>query len=195
MVKKKKSSSHISHTKTHILLKKSIAIYAFLVFVLFFTTTLAGYALYSSTVTRANNVRLERIKKIYTNIKLDDSYRIAKTDIFGDKRPYDWDGDRSFSSSIEYGHDDTPANTRAELMRHVEEAGFTRIGGAYEGSVSPQDYFKNNHGEYVRVAVMSRYTHDSFVYGSTSTNDPLVNHKDEAPTYVTLKVNLDDNNE
>ncbi len=195
MIKKKSSTKHISHTKTHILLKKSLAVYALLVFVLFFTTALAGYAVYSSMITRSDNIRLERIQNVYSNLNLDDSYRIAKSDVFGDKRPYDSGEGRSFSSSTEYGHNDTPANTRAALVKQIEQAGFTRIGGAYDGSISPQDHFKNNDGVYVRLSVTSKYAQDSIVYGGQTTDDPLINHKDEGPTYVTIKVNLDDNNE
>ena len=195
MVKKKSQSKHLSHNKTHILVKKSIASYAVLVFVLFFTTALAGHALYDLSVHRSNNDRLERIQNVYSTINLDDSYRTAKSDLFGDKRVYSWDKNRTYSSSTEYGHNDTPTNTRTELIKKIEKAGFVKVGSAYEESTNPQDYFKNSDGTYIRISVTSRYVQNAMTYGDFSDTDPLINHKDEAPSYVTVKVNLDDNNE
>lgn len=197
MVKKKShaKAKHVSHNKTHILVKKSIATYAVLVFVLFFTTALATHAIYDLAKTRHNNERRERISSVYTNLNLDNSYRPAKSDVFGDKRPYEWGKGRSFSSSIEYGHNDTPANTRAELTKKIEQSGFKKIGEAYENSASPQIHFKNDDGVYLRLTVTSGYVHNSLVYGNFAEGETFLDHKDEAPSYVTIKVNLDDNNE
>lgn len=195
MVKKKSQAKHLSHNKTHILVKKSIASYAVLVFVLFFTTALAGHALYDLALTRHNHTRLEHIQNVYTKLDLGSAYKVAKYNVFGDKRVYSWDSDRTSSSSIEYGHNDTPSNTRAELTKKIEKAGYVKVGSAYEESTSPQDYFKNADDTYIRLSVTSRYIQDNLTYGNLVDGDSLIGHKDEAPTYVTVKVNLDDNNE
>ena len=193
--KTKKAARHISSSSTHILLKKSLGIYAVLVFALFILLSISAFAVHQYATSRADTERLHRIQAVYQSLNLDNSYRAVRSDVFGDKRTYSWDESRSASSSIEYGHNDTPANTRADLAKKIEAAGFKRIGGAYEGSPSPQDYFKNDKGVYARVSTTSRYVQDSLIYGTFTEGDPLINHKDEAPTYVTLKVNLDDNNE
>ncbi len=195
MIKKKSSTKHISHTKTHILLKKSLAVYALLVFVLFFTTALAGYAVYSSMITRSDNIRLDRIQKVYSDLNLDDSYRIAKSDVFGDKRPYSWGTGRTFSSSMEYGHNDTQTNTFADLKKHIEAIGFKEIKRPNYGDLARQDHYKGPHGEFIRVQVLPKAWRDSMVYGVPTTEELSRSDITAAPVYVTIKVNLDDNNE
>ena len=196
MAKKKPATKkHILTNSTHIMLKKSLGLYAALVFVLFVLLSISGFTVVQYGTSRINNQRLHRIEAIYGSLDLGTSYRGVHSNVFGDKRIYSWDKGRSASSSIEYTHNDTPANTRADLGKKIIAAGFVRVGGAYEGSPEPQDHYKNSSGEYIRVATASKYVQDAMTYGPLSKDDPLVNHKDESPTYVTIKVNLDDNNE
>ena len=196
MVKKRNpTKKHISTNSTHILLKKSLGLYAILVFILFILLSISTFTIVQYGTSRINSERLHRIQDIYASLKLDASYRGVHSNVFGDKRAYSWDTGRTFSSSIEYAHNDTPANTRADLQKKIESAGFTKVGEAYEGSTTPQDHYRNSAGEYVRVSVSSKYVQDALTYGTLSADNPLINHKDEAPTYVTIKVNLDDNNE
>ena len=195
MAKKKSSSKHISTSNTHIMLKKGIVIYALLVFIMFVLVSVSWFTVHQFFASRTHNNRHAQIVSIYDSLKLDDSYRAVKFDVFGDKRVYSWDNNRTYASSIEYGRNDTPQNTAADLKAKIEAAGFTPAGTAYEGSTNPQYYYLNSKGNYVRVTVTSAYIQNSIVYGTFSNDDPLINHKDEAPTYVTIKVNLDDNNE
>lgn len=194
MVKKKSQTKHLSHNKTHILVKKSIASYAVLVFVLFFMTALAGHALFGLSVSRTNNDRLERIQNVYNTINLDGSYRVAKSDVFGDKRTYSWDNNRTYSSSVEYGHNDTQANTLAALKTKIEQAGYHFTGQAYSG-IATQYHFKGANNEYVRVQVLPREYKDAMIYGVPSLEERPTFDTSAAPVYVTIKVNLDDNNE
>ena len=186
---------HISTNTTHILLKKGIVIYAALVFILFILVSVSWFTVHQFISYKTNQDRQSKILAIYDSLGLGDSYRTVKQDVFGDKRVYSWDKNRSYASSMEYGHNDTPQKTAADLKTKIEAAGFTPAGSAYENSVEPQYYYKNAEGNYIRVSVMSKYAQDTIIYGTLNNEDPLANHKDEAPTYVTIKVNLDDNNE
>ena len=115
--------------------------------------------------------------------------------MFGDKRVYEWDSGRTYASSVEYAHKAAPADVRASLRKKVEAAGFKFVQTEYEGSIRPIDEFKNEDGNYIRVAVTSKYVNDKYTFGDYDLDDPLVNHSNEAPSYVEVKVNLDDNNE
>ncbi|MFZ1258812.1 MAG: hypothetical protein WAQ25_05075 [Candidatus Saccharimonas sp.] len=195
MTKKQSRHKKVSVTPTHILLQRSLAIYAILVFVLFIVFSLAGYAVMQYATLHHNNGRQAKINTIYSSLKLDESYRPVKSNVFGDKRPYDWDGGRSFSSSVEYGHNDTFENTKNELKTKIEAAGFTQIGTAYEGSTAPQQHYKNAAGNYIRVTITPKLWHDSAVYGTPTPEEIQTMDVASAPVYVTIKVNLDDNNE
>ena len=195
MAKKKSSSKHISTNTTHIMLKKGIVIYALLVFIMFVLVSVTWFTVHQFIASRAIADRHAQIVSIYDSLKLDGSYRVAKFDVFGDKRVYSWDHSRTYASSVEYGHNDTPQNTAADLKAKIEAAGFTPAGTAYEGSTHPQYYYLNSKGNYIRVTVTSAFVQNSITYGTFNNDDPMINHKDEAPTYVTIKVNLDDNNE
>ncbi len=194
----KKSSTkhkHISTNTTHIMLKKGVVIYAALVFIMFVLVSVSWFTVHQFITYKTNSDRESKIYAIYDSLNLGDTYRTVKQDVFGDKRVYSWDKNRTYASSIEYGHNDTPQNTAADLKSKIEAAGFVPAGSAYEGSVDPQYYYKNSKGNYVRVTVTSKYAQDAVIYGTLNNNDPLANHKNEAPSYVTIKVNLDDNNE
>lgn len=177
------------------MIKRSLISYAVLVFLFFVMATMSWYLIDRMIVARTNQTRLDQITNIYTSFALGDPYRIARSDVFGDKRVYGWDAGRTYSSVMEYGHNDTPQNTITDLKKKIEAAGFKQFDTVYAESANPQYHFKNDQGQYVRVTVTSRYVQDAIIYGIYDNGDPLVNHKDEAPTYVTIKVNLDDNNE
>lgn len=195
MAKKKSSTKHISTTDTHIMLKKSLFVYAGLVFITFILVSLSWFTIHQLVESRVNNQRKEQILTIYDSLHLGDKYNEVRYNVFGDKRVYVWDDNRTSSSSIEYTRSDTPQNTLADLKQRIEAAGFSPAGSAYVGSPSPQYYYKNDAGNYIRVQVTSKYVQDATMYRLDTAADPLLNHKDEAPTYVTIKVNLDDNNE
>lgn len=183
------------------MVRRSLYIYALLVFALFFMLAMTIYCLTQLAEHRMNSDRLQRIENIYSSLQLDDSYRPVKQDVFGEKQSYEGDSEwakgRSRSSSVEYSHLDTPDNTRAELMKKIEAAGFKKIGGAYEGSIAPQDHFKNSQDEYIRLSVTNKLIQDEMIYGPgfTDLRNPARRDRSVAPSYITIKVNLDDNNE
>ena len=198
MAKKKSSRTnkvkHVSVSPTHIMIKRSILGYAVLVFFLFATVTMSWYLVDRMIASRTSQTRVDRISAIYTSFNLGDSYRGASSNVFGDKRVYDWDKSRTYSSSIEYGHNDTVSNTYADLKKKVEAAGFKYFQTEYEGSIAQITEFKSDNGEYVRVSVESSEVRDMTTYGTPTSVTDIID-TNAAPSYVTIKVNLDDNNE
>jgi len=198
MVKKKThSKKHFTRTNTHFMVRRSLLVYALLVFVLFFMLSTSVYLFVKLAEHKANTERLNQINGIYHSLNLDESYRPARSDVFGDKRVYDWDKNRSYSSVVEYAHNDSPANTRIALTKKIEATGFKKVGSAYEGSIAVQDHFKNDKGQYVRLTVTNKIIQDEMIYGPAFTDlgNPARMDTTTAPSYVTIKVNLDDNNE
>lgn len=144
--------------------------------------------------------RLNRINAIYQSFDLsfDDGYMVAYQNVFGDKRVYEWDKGRTYSSAIEYYYGADVDETAAELRQKIEAAGFEYFDEPYPGSADIQWHFKSDKGEYVRLTVSSKLRDDAI------TNAYLMNQDDSTavemdanagPSSITLKVNLDDNNE
>ncbi len=139
--------------------------------------------------------RKDRIVAIYDSIKLDDSYIIQGSDIFGEKRVYDWDKGRSFSSSKTYVRGTNVDETVADLKQKITAAGFSLFDEPYGGG---QQHFKSDKNEYVRVSVSSKLRDDAFqnaLLMKQSTDDAANMDMNAGPSSVIIKVNLDDNNE
>jgi len=176
------------------MIKRSIVSYAVVVFLFFVMAAMSWYLVNRMVASQINQTRLDRISSIYTSISLGDSYRIDQSNVFGDKRVYDWDHSRSFSSSVEYGHNDTVTNTFADLKKKIEAAGFTYVQTEYSGSIAQIVEYKDGNGEYIRVGVETSAVRDMSTYGTPGTVADIAD-TNAAPSYVTIKVNLDDNNE
>jgi len=189
-----KSTKHVSLSPTHVMIKRSIVSYAVLVFLFFAMATMSWYLINRMVASQINQTRLDRISSIYTSLSLGDSYRIDQSNVFGDKRVYDWDKSRTFASSVEYGHNDTVTNTFADLKKKIEAAGFTYVQSEYTGSVAQTDEYKDSQGEYIRVNVVNADVRAMTTYG-TPDSIAAVPDTNAAPSYVQIKVNLDDNNE
>lgn len=198
MAKKKTRNTqkvkHVSLSPTHVMIKRSLVSYAVIVFLFFVMAAMSWYLVDRMVVAKTNQTRLDRISSIYTSFNLGDSYRIAASDVFGDKRVYEWDKGRTYSSRVEYGHNDTVSNTFTDLKKKIEAAGFVYFETEYAGSIAQQYHFKNDKGEYVRVSVVTRDVRDMITYGTPTTVSDVAN-TNATPSYVTVKVNLDDNNE
>lgn len=195
MVKKSSHTKHITHNKTHILLKKGLVIYAILVFIAFVLLSLSAYTIHNIYIAKQRAIRYDRIAAIYDGFNLTDAYRGIDSNIFGEKRVYSWDNSRTYSSFQTYGHNDTVSNTYADLTRRIEAAGFKQFETAYAGSVGKQIHFRNDKGEYVRISVESAANHNSYLYVKPNPESLQTIDQESAPSYVTIKVNLDDNNE
>ena len=197
MAKKKSTpkTKHISLSPTHFMIKRSLISYAVAVFLVFAMVAMSWYLLDRLAQANVNQTRLDRITSIYTSLNLGDSYRVAASNLFGDKRVYSWDSGRTYSSSIEYGHNNTVSNTFADLKNKVEAAGFNYFETEYADSISQQYHFKNSRDEYVRAGVATKAWQEMLTYGVPSQTDWQNTDNNAAPSYVTIKVNLDDNNE
>ena len=195
MIKKSSKSKHISKNKTHIMLKKGIVIYSMLVFLGFILVSLSALALTGAVVAHNNNQRLDRINTIYTDLELDDSYRVADSNIFGDKRAYDWGEGRTFASSLSFGRNANRIETFDDLKTHIEAAGFEQIEGPNYGDIARQDHYRSAQGEYIRVSIDTKAWHDAILYGTSAPQPGSDTATKTGPVYITIKVNLDDNNE
>ena len=146
-----------------------------------------------------NDARLNRINEIYSSITLPQITYLPINNIFGDKRPYDYDKSRSHSSQKKFVVAKTVAETFGDIDKAIKAAGYTQFEEAYPGSTSKEFHYKTSRGEYVRLNVSSKLRNDAAI------NDQLMNGKfteaffkidpNAGPSTVTLKVNLDDNNE
>ena len=146
-----------------------------------------------------NDIRLNRINEIYSSIQLPQNTYFNDATVFGDKRPHDYDSDRSTASVKTFVVAKTVNDTFAEIDSAIKAAGYTQFEEAYPGSTSKEFHYKTDRGEYIRLNVTSK------LRGDAASNEILMNGKfsDEffkidpnaGPSRVTLKVNLDDNNE
>lgn len=144
--------------------------------------------------------REARINAIYASLNIDPAlYREERRDIFGEKKVYDYDKSRSYSSSIEYLRGAAVGDTVRELDEKIKAAGFTFIDEPYPGTRSTTQYhYKSAKNEYIRLTVQSKpywdYSVNRLLMGeSISGLDQL--DPNAGPSMVTIKVNLDDNNE
>jgi hypothetical protein len=174
----------------------TIGIYAIVV------TTLVVAAFATAHVINAQRVndRQERIEAIYSKINVPETYQVQRYNVFGDKRVYEWDKGRTYSSEINYLNGDTVSATFSDLDARIRAAGFKFIDEPYPGSVNKQYHYKSDNGEYVRLSVSSK-PYDDMWRNATAmkqqVSDEMLDNSDKnkGPSNVTIKVNLDDNNE
>jgi hypothetical protein len=135
--------------------------------------------------------RSDRILAIYKSLQLPSDYDLRSDHVFGDKRVYDWDPSRTYSSSRVYLRYANVDATVAELRPRIEAAGFAFFEEPYPNAVIKEYHFKSAKGEYIRLNVSSQTRdNDMRLHGVNSSIDP-----NQGPSTVTIKVNLDDNNE
>jgi len=164
------------------------------------TVVVAAVFASNAIITQHNKDRLARIDTIYSSLKLDDSYQVRNVNVFGDKRVYSYDKGRSSSSEIDYLYGDTVSNTAAKLDEKIKAAGFTFLDEPYPGAVETQYHYKSANGEYLRLTVAGKPYEDAFTNAyamdknSVATTFTTID-KNAGPSNVTIKVNLDDNNE
>lgn len=163
------------------------------------TVVVLGYITAGVVAKQTTAERLDRINGIYASLDLGEDYKVEDRIVFGDKRVYNWDKNRSYSSEINYVHGDTVSNTVAEVDAKVKAAGFTFIDEPYPNTKQTQYHYKSAKGEYIRLTVESKPYRDAFINASAMNqeNSSAVQAMDTnaGPAYVTIKVNLDDNNE
>ena len=149
--------------------------------------------------TIANKQRLNRIATIYSSLELSDTFILQNEQVFGDKRVYDYDKSRTFSSAKYYVYPAKVDETMKILDAAATKAGFVKFDEPYPGAVDLQYHYKSAKNEYLRISVSSKLRNDAFQNSFLMTGE----YKDEdyridpnaGPSEVTVKVNLDDNNE
>ncbi|HSX00894.1 MAG TPA: hypothetical protein VLF67_01515 [Candidatus Saccharimonas sp.] len=156
-------------------------------------------ALSATTIVKAavSAVRLARINAVYDSLHLGKDYFPGTQMVFGDKRVYDWDKSRTQSSMKMYTHDANVDTTVADLRGKIEAAGFKYIGEPYPGSAQTQLHFQSGKHTFIRLTVASAHREAAAQTGDLNilTVYDQTHTTNEAPSEVTIKVNLDDNNE
>jgi len=145
-------------------------------------------------------IRKDRIEAIYNSLHINtDTYLLQTESVFGEKKVYPYDKGRSYSSSKTYIHADTVSATVDELKKSITDAGFKYIDEPYPGSTFKELHFKSDKGEYLRLNVSSKLRDDAIqntALMKKELTDAVLNIDANAgPANVTVKVNLDDNNE
>ena len=150
--------------------------------------------------TAQSEQREDRIEGIYTSLAIPEAYRLTDSDVFGEKRIYDWDKNRTYSSSKWYLRGAPVDETVAEVDGLIKAAGFEFIDEPYAGSVFTQYHYKSKKGEYIRLTVSSKPYDDAFDNALVMDETRLADltrtlNINAGPSNVLIKVNLDDNNE
>lgn len=157
----------------------------------------AVYFFVYPTVT--NNTRKHRIDTIFSSLHLDSRYIVQREQLFGEKRPYESDKNRSQSSYKKYIRAADVKTTVTEVKRAIEDAGFTYFDEPYPGSLQVQYHFKSQKNEYIRMTVSSKPRDDAIqnkaMMGIPLTDADFALDGNAGPSNVIIKVNLDDNNE
>ena len=170
------------------MVRRSLLVYAILVFVLFWLTAMSVYLVDRMVVEYTNTARYNQIHSIYSNLKLDKSYRLAvyKSNISNDK-----------SITTEYGHNTSVSKTRMDLTKKIKEAGFSLISTKDKDTIIQSDTFKDTNGHILYLSVIPQALHKDYVYGTSEIAKPYAkidaNKFDHEPTsYVTIKISLGD---
>ena len=145
-----------------------------------------------------NNIRKDRIISIFNSLKIDDQkYTINYESIFGEKRIYEWDSGRSYSSERTYIRGANVDTTVAELKQAIAKTDFKFYEEPYPGSTDFMYIYKSPKNEYLRVSVESKTRQDDFFnrHNMGLPTEDVTTSPNAGPSNVTIKVNLDDNNE
>lgn len=171
------------------------------IYVVAITTVIVIGFLTAHTITKNNsNQRLSQINDVYTSLDLGTQYTVQSSDVFGQKRTYSWDKERTKASSVTYIHGDTVSNTVADLDAKVKAAGFTSMETGELTSKQAQYQYKSSNGEYLRITVYSKPYRDALENASAMKQNPesealRAMDKNAGPSRVVIRVNLDGNNE
>lgn len=206
MVKSKSSSSKLATSKKSSKAVKSQKVSPYLMGMVWFIAifsliVFASWAI-TSIINANNQARLDRIEAIYAKLQLNsDEYPITKIDVFGDKKGYSADAERTKSSTVQYVHGNTVTETFAELDKKIRDAGFEFVDEPNPSATSKQYVYKSNKNEYLRLTVSSKLYDDAMRNTAlmkqdfTAAVEEASKNSNAGPSNITIKVNLDDNNE
>jgi hypothetical protein len=144
------------------------------------------------------DLRKNRITEIFNSLQIDSQkYIITHESIFGEKRLYEWDSSRSYSSERTYMRGANVDATTEELKNAISNTDFEFYEEPYPDSADLMYIYKSPRGEYLRVSVASKPRQDAF-YNNFHMGLSVGNidiDPNTGPSNVSIKVNLDDNNE
>lgn len=148
--------------------------------------------------TVSSSIRKDRITSIFNSLKIDgQKYTLTYESVLGNKNSYEWDSSRSYSSVRTYVRGANVDTTVAELKQAITKTDFKFYEEPYPGSTDFMYIYKSPKNEYLRVSVSSKSREDDFYnrwFMGLSTDD-ITTSPNAGPSNVTIKVNLDDNNE
>lgn len=183
---RKQRVKHITKTDTHFMVRRSLLVYAILVFVLFWLTAMSVYLVDRMVVEYTNTARYNQIHSIYSNLKLDESYRLAvyKSNISNDK-----------SITTEYGHNTSVSKTRVDLTEKIKESGFSLINTKDKDTIIQSDTFKDTNGHILYLSVIPQALHKDYTYGTSEIAKPYTKmttseFDHDQTSYVTIKISL-----
>ncbi|HEY8886416.1 MAG TPA: hypothetical protein VIM31_02885 [Candidatus Microsaccharimonas sp.] len=190
MAKKYTKQQHEKHQKRHrIIVGLSIVVVAVLLGLIF------SFIIIPKVI---NDTRLNRINHIFSSIQGPALVYDETDHIFGDKRLYEWDASRSYASSKTLVVGKTVTDAFDLFDKAIVAAGYTPVQDAHPNSVVKERTYKTPRGEYVYLDAVSKLRTDAFQnqvwMGSTENNFRNID-PNAGPASVTLRVNLDDNNE
>lgn len=146
-----------------------------------------------------NSIRKDRIISIFNSLNIDgQKYTLSYESIFGNKNVYEWDSSRSYSSAKSYIRGANVDVTVAELKEAIANTNFIFYEEPYPGSTDFMYIYKSPRNEYLRVSVSSKTRTDDFFnrfHMGLLTDTSTFTDPNAGPSNVTIKVNLDDNNE
>ncbi len=174
--------------------KKQILNITFIALVIIVVTVIGLYAVPSVN----NSIRKNRIVSIYNSLNLDaNKYSPNYESVFGEKKIYDYDLSRSFSSEITYIRSANVDTTVAELKQAISQTDFTFYEEPYPGSSDFKYIYKSPRNEYMRVSVTSKTSDDEYFnkYSMGLSASDMTADRNAGPSNVSIKINLDDNNE
>lgn len=172
--------------------REKIILISAIVFIVVSLFTITSYILIPKMISES---RKNRILDTYAKINLGDDYAIESQNIFGEKQVYEWDKSRRYSSSRDLIRGKNVDDTVQDLQTHIIKAGFKLIDHPYPY----QWQYKSNDNIYVRFNVLSKprmeYIQNQSMMGEAVNMSVSKIDANTGPSLITLKINLDDNNE
>jgi len=170
-----------------------------IIFLALVATSVLIYQASAFLSNHTDKVREARIVEIFDSIKIPEETYFQEDNIFGDKRPYDYDKNRSASSYKRFVVAAPVDETFSNFDQLIRNAGYTYFEEPYPGSTFKQYHYKSDKGEFVRLTVSSKLRDDAgssdiLMKGDLS-DEYFKIDPNAGPSRVTIKVNLDDNNE
>ena len=202
MVKKQsksvtKSKKHFSKTATHFVVRRSLFVYALLVFAIFFMLAMTIYCLTQLAEHKITNDRMRKVQNIYSSLEFGDSngegFRPIKSTL--KQAGLDKNDDGKYFATADYARNASQYTVRKEIADKAVSAGFKRIGGNGEDAITPNDTYENTNGDRLRVVVRGKYVQDALIYGTFESDASdgsfdLSARKNDSPSYVHTQLTL-----